>query len=143
MRKVTKLPPPAYFWVTNVSNRNVSLTDLALSIKAFTTVNLLDSRHYSLTKEQLEKSATSGSLFLKRRMLKVRNVPPVVQESLNTIHMNPESVIPGRERSTLNIKQEHYEELNVLEQKEDEEKFAADNAELAELDALPLITKRQ
>lgn len=130
--KQKKLPPP--FWLSNVSNRNVSLTDLAITVKAFSTVNLMDTRHYQLTREQLEKSAKEGSIYLKRRMLRVRVVPPVVEQVNMT--MAPDAIIPGRERSTLNIKEEHYEELQVETDNRhaDEEKFAAENAELAELD---------
>lgn len=133
-------PVPPTFWVTNVSNRNVTLTDLALNIKAFTTVNLLDSKHYSYTKEQLEKSLASGSLFLKRRMIRKRTVAPPV-ENKQQIPIVQEATIPGRERSVLDIKQEHYDELQV-DVKEDVEKFAAENADLADLDAQPQLIKR-
>jgi len=136
-----KAPTTTFFWVTNVSNRNVSLTDLALSIKAYSTVNLMDTRHYSFTKDQLEKSATSGSLFLKRSKLKVRNNAPV--EIKNEMLVTHNNIIPGRERSTLDIKQVDYEELKVEDTKADEEKFANENAELADLDAQPQIVKRQ
>lgn len=71
------------FWVSNVSDRNVTLRDLAISIKARSHVNLMDSRHYSYELEQLEKSAESGSLHAKRHLLRVRKVPP------------PDSIVPG------------------------------------------------
>jgi hypothetical protein len=141
MRKATKSPTPVFFWVSNVSDRNVTLTDLAINIRAYSTVNLLDSKHYSLTREQLEKSAGSGSLFLKRRLLKVRkNAPTIIKDDMPVTH---ESFLPNRERSILNIKNTQYEELDIVDRKEDEEKFAADNAELADLDAQPQLVKRQ
>ena len=49
------------FWVTNISSTNVSLSDLALTIKARSTVNLLDEKHYNFTLEQLLKSKASVS----------------------------------------------------------------------------------
>lgn len=76
------------FWVTNVSSRNVTLGDLALSIPKGRSYNLLDSNNFSYTEEQLEKSATEGSLWNKRRFIKMgiqaREVPkdegPTVSE---------------------------------------------------------------
>ncbi len=64
------------FWVTNISDRNVSLADLSLTIPAWRRVNLLDQKHYHYTLEQLEASATSGSLFKKRDKFKISKVAP-------------------------------------------------------------------
>lgn len=122
------------FWVTNMSNRNVSLADLNLTIRAFSSVNLMDTRHYTYTLDQLQKSESKGSLFLKKRMVSVRkNAPTIVDKGIS---MSRETFIPGRERSTLNVKEEFYEELQVEteDRHADEEKFAAENAELAQLD---------
>lgn len=123
------------FWLTNISNRNVSLADLNLTIKAFSSVNLLDSKHYSFTKEQIENSVTSGSVFKKRDKIVVRKEEP------KTIIMNvpvlKETYIPTRERSTYSIKEEYYEELSLSD-----EQFAQDNADTAEMDNQKLIVKR-
>jgi hypothetical protein len=139
-----KKTPNKTFWVTNMSNRNVSLTDLALTIKAFSSVNLLDEKHYYYTPEQLEKSALNGSLWEKKRMLKVRKSPPPDTKEAG-ISISKETFIPGRERSTLNIKEEVYEELRVEteERHAEEEKFAEENAELADLDAKPQIINKR
>jgi hypothetical protein len=122
------------FWVTNLSNRNVSLTDLNLTIKAFCTVNLLDTKHYPYTREQLEKSAASGSLFKKNKMISVRKVAPEVFDM--NIPFLYETYIPTRERSILTITEEKYEELNVSD-----EEFAKENADTAELDQKLQLTK--
>lgn len=116
------------FWITNISNRNVSLTDLNLTIKAFSSVNLLDKKHYEYSPEQLQASATSGSLAKKRDKLVVRQFAPTIIKK-NTA-FNRESMIPTRERSLYNIKEEHYEELAVSD-----EDFAKDNADTAQIDA--------
>jgi predicted transcriptional regulator len=123
------------FWVTNMSPMNVTLADLALNIKAYSSVNLLDKRHYKYTLEQLLKSKESGSLFKKRDKIRVRDIPPPDPEK-SKIPIVYSSVIPDRVRSLFNIKDEEYEELRVSEedQKKQDEIYAQENADLAELD---------
>jgi hypothetical protein len=143
--------PPITFWLTNISNRNVSLTDLNLTVKAWSAINLMDTRHYKYTIEQLRKSEESGSIFKKRDKLVVRKVAPDVESShvsldflTKTITVCKDATIPSRERSILNIKEEYYEELNIDEkndEKLDLEKFAKENADLIEMDAQPLLKK--
>lgn len=128
-----RLPTP--FWVTNISNRNVTLTDLALNIPAYRTVNLMDTKHYQYTVEQLQKSATSGSLFLKRNMIVVRKVAPEIHKEKKLI--NHQTAIPSRERSIIEIKEEKYEELQTTD-----EQFASENYEMADLDNQPLFSKK-
>lgn len=123
------------FWLTNISNANVSLADLNLTIKAFSSVNLLDKKHYKYTLEQLEKSLSEGSIFLKRDKIKKRvGAPKVIQ--MNTPFLQ-ETFIPTRERSVLNIKEEYYEELSISD-----EQFARENADIAELESQKPIIKR-
>ncbi len=115
------------FWITNISNRNVSLTDLNLTVKAFSSVNLLDKKHYDYSPAQLHASASSGSLAKKRDKLVVRQLAPTIIKKSTAV--NRESMIPTRERSLYNIKEEHYEELAVSD-----EDFAKDNADTAQID---------
>ena len=119
------------FWVTNICNMNVSLADLNLTIKAYSSVNLLDKKHYQYTFEQLTKSVESGSIFKKRDKIMVRKIAPEVLKS--NIPLTRETFIPSRERSLYVIKEENYEELNVSD-----EQFADDNAELIEMDTKPI-----
>jgi hypothetical protein len=128
-----KEPP---FWVTNQSPRNVTLADLALNIKAFSTVNLMDKKHYKYTLEQLIKSKESGSIFAKRDKIKVRDIPPPRKDT-NPIPFIQSSVIPDRTRSIYQIDEKDYEELNVSveDQQKQDEIYAKDNADLAELDS--------
>lgn len=119
------------FWVTNISSMNVSLTDLNLTIKAFVSVNLLDSRHYKYSLSELQLSAASGSIYKKRDKLVIRkNAPDIMTPN---VAINKDSIIPGREHSILAIKEEYYEELKISD-----EEFAAENADTADLD-----TKKQ
>lgn len=160
MKKVNKT-----FWVTNISNRNVSLTDLNLTIKAMSVVNLLDVRRYQFTEEQLETSITSGSLYLKRDMIKKRLVDPVIDPKTNfiinntfdtaqtraalmtnKIKIDANPLIPSRQRSTLEIKIEEYEELKVSEDREEKLKqefeMATETADTVEYDRSPLLAKK-
>lgn len=117
-----------YFWVTNISDRNVSLTDLGLTIPARRSVNLLDNKHYHLTQEQLEASAASGSLFKKRSKVVVRKVPPVL-DNKQTLEIATNAMVPSRRRSAVNVEQVHYEELDLPD-----DIFAQEMADLAEVD---------
>ncbi len=122
------------FWVTNISNMNVSLADLNLTIKAYSSVNLMDMRHYQYKIEQLKTSVESGSIFKKRDKIIVRKVAPEVLKA--NVPLTRETFIPTRERSLLSIKEENYEELNVSD-----EEFAKDNADTADADTKPMIQK--
>lgn len=115
----------AAFWITNTSNRNVSLGDLNLTVKAYSSVNLLDDKHYHYNIEQLKLSALSGSLFKKKHLISIRKVPPVFTRI--DIPIKTDSYIPSRERSNVEIKEENYEELNISD-----EQFAEQNSDLIE-----------
>jgi hypothetical protein len=142
------------YWVTNLSNRNVTLADLALNIPAWRSVNLLDQRHYKYTFEQLEKSRISGSIFAKSDRIRKRETPSNIMDgyavNLRSILSQPnvplkqETHIPSRERSTFVIKEERYEELEFKEdQKKTEEEYAKENAEFAQMDEVkPFIATK-
>lgn len=115
MSRLSKKKKEPEFWVSNISDRNVSLSDLALVIRARTHVNLLDSRHYHFTQEQLQLSADSGSLFKKNNLLKVRKlIPP--DPIIKKLEISNETI----ERRTsvysnLEIVEPQIDELNVSE----------------------------
>jgi hypothetical protein len=129
------------FWVTNISNMNVSLADLNLTVKAFSSVNLLDKKHYYYTQEQLTKSFEAGSIHKKRDKIIVRKVAPEILKA--NVPLTRETFIPTRERSLLAIKEENYEELTLSEedQKKSDEMFAKENADTADADTKPMIQK--
>jgi hypothetical protein len=131
-----KTSPKPEFWVTNMSPMNVTLADLALNIRAFSTVNLLDKKHYNYTLEQLVKSKETGSLFKKRDKISVRDLAPPKKKP-DIIPFIQSSVIPDRTRSIYEINAKEYEELSLTEedQKKQDEIYAKENADLAELDA--------
>jgi len=110
------------FWITNITKMNISLADLNLTVKPYSSVNLL-SKHYYLTPEQLQKSAESGSIFKKRDKIVVRKIAPEVLQA--NIVLTSDTFIPNREKSIYSIKEEYYEELNISD-----EEFANENSEL-------------
>jgi hypothetical protein len=128
-------PTQPAFWVTNMSNRNVSLADLNLTIKAFSSVNLLDRKHYAYNIDQLKKSEESGSIFNKRNKIVVRQVAPQVIKM--AVPALAETYIPSRERSVYSIKEEKYEELSLSD-----EDFAKENADIVELDSIKPVISR-
>lgn len=144
MKTKAKLSPHN-FWVTNFSNRNVTLSDLAVTLPAFRTINLMDTKHYQYTMKQLETSAESGSLFIKRDKIFVRKEQVDIPQGRyldimavkNKTPINLQSTIPSRERSTLIIKEEKYEELQISD-----EEFATENADTANMDTQPLVVKK-
>jgi hypothetical protein len=99
-----------------------------VTIKAFSSVNLLDSKHYSYSVDQLEASAKTGSLAKKKDKLVIRRFAPTITQ--RNVSLNRDAMIPSRERSLYNIKEEHYEELNISD-----EDFAKENADTAQIDA--------
>lgn len=113
------------FWVSNISDRNVCLSDLALTIPSRKNVNLLDSKHYSYQKEQLELSAASGSLYAKSKLLKIRQVAP---EQLilpgPTLSKMPRFIAQNTARTGIIVEETVYPELSV-----NDEKFADEMTE--------------
>lgn len=106
------------FWITNISERDVSLSDLNISIRAMTSVNLLDAHHYPhLTLEILQKSEQMGSLLKKKDKLKHRQVSPIIEKP-KYIPIHLEAFIPSRQHSDLEIKYNTYDELNIVNDEE-------------------------
>lgn len=139
------------FWITNISKRDITLHDLGITIRARTSINLLNKRHYNLTPEQLEKSEKEGSLFQKNKFIIKRINPPTLNSltfkvavdhdaidffnaTKNPNLVDHNAVIPSRARSVYEIKQENYEELIVSD-----EQFAEDYADTVEMDKQPPI----
>lgn len=103
------------FWITNVSDLNVSLRDLALSVPARRSMNLLDSKHFNYTLEQLEKSAESGSLFKKGKLIKVRKVAPD-EEVKPGIHTTKTPLFMRLKYKAIIIEEPEYEELQISDE---------------------------
>lgn len=126
------------FWITNFSKMNVSLTDLNITIKPFSSINLLDNKHHQYTLKQLEESANNGSIAKKKDKIAVRKVCPSIVK--NNVLVENYSM-PSRERSVFNIKEEKYEELHFNDSEKDLYEFAKENADFADMDTKPLFIK--
>lgn len=119
------------FWVVNKTNTNVSLRDLGITIAAHAKVNLLDSKHYYFTEEQLEQSKNSGSLFKKSNLLAcVQRKPKNGKRNIIEV-TKPHILVPARNPSVV-VTIPKYEELEISE-----EQAALEAAEFAEYDHAP------
>lgn len=110
-------------WITNISSRNVSLRDLALTIPARKSFNLLDKKHFHLTLDQIQQSIESGSIFAKQDKIKVRKVAPVILPPPE-IEVSTQFRYCGPPRSLVVIEEKRYEELEISDESLAEE-FAA------------------
>lgn len=111
---MNKAPPVPSFWITNISNQDVALSDLGLTVRSFTSINLLDKKHYPyLNLKMIEVSEKTGSLFKKSTKVVHRKIAPVVEKTLMAVDQI--SAIPTRQHSIIEVKEETYEELNIAD----------------------------
>src|SRR5690348_12931845 len=101
-------------WITNISKQSINLSDLAINIKPFASINLLDEKHYYFTDEQIENSINSGSIFRRKDKISIRKLAP--ETMINPMSINYNSSLPSRKRSSLEIKEEYYEELDLSDE---------------------------
>jgi len=107
---------PYSFWITNISKSDVCLGDLNVTVRAMSSVNLLDKKHYPyLTFEMIAKSEKSGSLFKRSNKIFHRKVPPILEKAPK-IQADTASSIPTRQHSIIEIKEEKYDELNIVDE---------------------------
>lgn len=97
------------FYAINVSDKNVCLSDLALTIPARRCYNLLDQKHFSYTIEELKASMESGSLQRKKHLIKIGKGKPQVVEPLKRVLSEYPMVV--RSRSAVIVEEEKYDEL--------------------------------
>lgn len=114
MRKTNK---ETEFWVSNISDRNVSLRDLGITLRSKSNVNLLDDKHWSFNLEQLQLSAESGSLKAKSNMLKVRiSAPEVLIKSGPQLSTMPRFIAQNTARTKIVVEERVFEELNISDE---------------------------
>jgi histone acetyltransferase (RNA polymerase elongator complex component) len=108
------------FWATNISNMNVSLRDLGITIPSKKSVNLLNSKHYSFNKEQLELSAATGSLFAKKDKILIRQTAPeiIIAPGIQ-ISKLPRFIAQNMARTKIVVEEIKYEELAISESEEE------------------------
>lgn len=118
------------FWITNISDCNVNLCDLGINIKPRSSVNLL-SKHYSFTKEEIIKSATSGYIYKRKDKITVRKIPPIKEKEIQKEISEEVKITRIGARSTVVIEEIKYDELNIPDVE-----YAKENSEAAEQDYL-------
>jgi len=112
------------FWITNISNMIVNLHDLNLFIKPYSSINLLDRKHYLISENQIYHSANSGSIFKKKDKIYIRNIAPELKQDI-ALDIDLEPILPYKQLSTVEFKEEVYEELLLTD-----EEIADQNSEL-------------
>jgi len=117
--------------------KDISLSDLRLTLRSGKSVNLLDKHHYSYTLEQLQESAKSGSIFKKSYAVKVREVAPYPKAHRIDI-LDKRSILKPI-RNKVQIEQKYYEELDFEDERAAEEQFALDEAEADFQDNAPVL----
>ena len=103
------------FWVVNISKRDVSLRDLNLTIRARTSINLMDSKHYKYNLDQIKASVESGSIFRKSDKIKVRKIPPYIETSRVLLSKKP-LYNCDKLRSQIVYEEKQFEELMISEE---------------------------
>jgi hypothetical protein len=134
---------PEELWITNISRtKDVNISDLCITIKSGKSINLLGTtingrQKYNITKEQIEKSIATGSIYTRRDVIRIRKVPPVIFNSKIDI-ANTTSLQSSRFfRKKTEIEIPSYPDLDVEESSQEE--FAAENADLEFADRAPVL----
>jgi hypothetical protein len=116
-------------WVSNITKRDIRLSDLGVCIRSKTTLDLLDCYHSYLSVKQVKNSITSGSLGkrIKQKALFLRYSEPEAKMP-RQVEISQVS-FPERKRSLIVHKEPEFDELNFT--LDDEEQFAEETAESA------------
>lgn len=124
-------------WLINIStNRDVSISDLGITVIKGQRVNLL-SKHYHLTQEQINQSIKSGSIYKKKKLLKIRETSSsktVFAKTSSTIQITkPRLLVPLRHKIDTSIPV--FDELEFEDDNfgQSDEQYAAEQA-VAEMD---------
>lgn len=105
------------WWITNISNKNVCLSDLAITVPAGRSWNLLDSKHFTFKVNELESSRATGSINAKRDKIKVGITHKQIHKSDGPeLSKQP---IQTRKRSAIKIEETKYNEEEWLFSDED------------------------
>jgi len=101
-------------WITNVSKRDIHISDLGLVVKSYTSIKILNNPRLRLTPLQVLNSIKSGTIHKKRRYLVIgTNTPNQIVSQTKEISTQP---MPDRSRSLKEIKEETYEELMLSDE---------------------------
>jgi hypothetical protein len=130
-------------WITNTSRtKDINISDLGITIRSGKSINLfgitINGRpKYNITKEQVEKSIASGSIYTRRNIIKIRKVPPVVFNTKIAVANTTSLQCTRFNRKKTDIEVPNYPDLDVEESSQEE--FAAENADLEFADRAPIL----
>lgn len=143
---VTVFKKDEEFWVTNISRtQDIRAGDLRLTFRRGQSVNLLAKSEkgkprYNLTKEDLEKSRTSGSLFKKRHVLKIREQAPIIFNHRVDIVESTDRTTSRLKRKASDIEAPDFPDLDFEDEDENDlEQYAAQNADVDFEDRRPAL----
>lgn len=137
--KIQKKRAKHEFWITNISrNKDISLGDLRLTIRKGESRNLLDSKHYSYTLDELEKSAESGSIKIKSKFIKVRNLPPLYAVNPGKYQIAKQFRISKARNFNVDVTKPKFEELD-FENEQDLDLVVEDEADIIHNDNVPIL----
>lgn len=121
-----------YFWLFNISKRIISIPELGFHIHPGRKHNLLDSKHFYYTLDELINCYKYGTIakHKKELLVKLTNEKNSVNKKLTDHRIIKISEVPmvTRFKMSLDLKEEKFEELEFI--RESDEKFAEEFAGL-------------
>ncbi len=126
---------------------DISLSDLRITIRRGQSINLYAKTprgkpRWNFTKEQIDASVESGSIFKKGKVIKIRKVAPLMFSNRIDIKEDAVSRDASRlKRKATEIVVEEFPDLDFEDGTDavSQERFAAENAEMDFLDRAPAI----
>lgn len=137
---------PEEFWITNMNmHKDINVTDLQVRLRRGQSVNILAKkkngklRYPMATKENIEKSRATGSLYEKekRKDVAIRDIPPVVFNSQVEIAQALNRNNTRLKRKPTDIEIPEFPDLDVDEGTLED--YAAENAEMDFQDRAPAL----
>ena len=141
-------------WITNISTKqDISLGDLHLTVRRGQSYNLLDSKHFYYTEDEIKASIATGSIFKKSSVIKVRenepkkyvmkiemvNLKNAVERGMNTVRVVRKHIpLEKLQYDDLDFKEDNIEQNASLDHESDE-KYAAEMAEIDTMDHRPAL----
>jgi len=138
---------PQELWITNICKKDLSISDLRISIKYGQSLNLLARNkkgllRYNYSEKHLTASLESGSLFKYKEQgfIKIRNKSPVYLNSRLDASVKFLDKATTRDyRTIIPIEEESFPDLDAAIDDESMEDFAAENADLFFADKAPIL----
>lgn len=131
-------------WITNISKtKDISIGDLRITIRSGQSINLLTKGKngkslYNFTVKDIENSRRNGSLFQKRNVIKIREIPPVIFNHRIDIAQSSNRDSTRGKRKASEIEVIDYPDLD-FEDEESLEKFAEQTADMDFEDRRPVL----